>query len=214
MSEQQIITILDLADAYAVARATRGYTSDKEVQDARAALESALRAGQEAQEPVAWFLNVNMYNGKPPQYEQVAEQCIGTEDTFPLYASPVEPCLALKIHYPDCWDVASYPTLQSAINEIVGCAGCSTCNPVRVESAPEWMPIDSAPKDGTPLLGCFWDPDLSEHYSPLRIYWAAYHPNATGKICWRDSPITGNKLERITHFMPLPAAPEVVEVAK
>lgn len=33
--------------------------------------------------------------------------------------------LAAKIHYPQCWDTAAYPTLADAMYEIVGNAGCS-----------------------------------------------------------------------------------------
>lgn len=69
-----------------------------------------------------------------------------------------------------------------------------------------WRPISSAPKDRA-ILGCTWIPSLPHLYAPKTIIWAAYHPNATGKECFRDSPICGNKMERVTHWMELPPTP-------
>lgn len=68
----------------------------------------------------------------------------------------------------------------------------------------EWQPIGTAPRDGTPILACC---DLPNLYSPCMVVWAAYHPNASGKETWRSSPICGNKMEHITHWMPLPKRP-------
>ncbi len=77
----------------------------------------------------------------------------------------------------------------------------------RLSASQGWLPIEQAPKDGSPLMGCTWRPDLPHLYSPRRIFWAAYHPNATGAICWRDAATCGNKLERLTHFRALLAPP-------
>lgn len=66
----------------------------------------------------------------------------------------------------------------------------------------EWMPIETAPKDGTLILGC-----MSYHYHPQEVCWAAYHPNAKGKECWRTAHICGNKVEGLTHWMPRPEPP-------
>jgi hypothetical protein len=33
--------------------------------------------------------------------------------------------MAKRIHYPECWDMAAYPTLADAIYEIVLNVGCS-----------------------------------------------------------------------------------------
>lgn len=67
-----------------------------------------------------------------------------------------------------------------------------------------WLTIDTAPKDGTAILACA----EGREYVPTTAYWAAYHPNATGKQCWRTSKICGNKIEGLTHWMPLPSPPE------
>jgi hypothetical protein len=32
------------------------------------------------------------------------------------------------IHYPECWDTAAYPTLESAVTEVLSMAGCSACD--------------------------------------------------------------------------------------
>lgn len=72
----------------------------------------------------------------------------------------------------------------------------------------EWRDIASAPKDGTPILGCSELPNL---YAPCLIVWAAYHPNAKGKATWRTSAICGNKMDYVTHWMPLPEPPPYTE---
>ena len=33
------------------------------------------------------------------------------------------------IHYPDCWDTAAYPTLESALSEVYACFRCAECHP-------------------------------------------------------------------------------------
>lgn len=69
-----------------------------------------------------------------------------------------------------------------------------------------WEPIETAPKDRGPIIVC----DVLAHlYAPQTVWWASYHPNATGQTCWRTSPIGGNKVASATHWMPIPAPPEV-----
>lgn len=74
----------------------------------------------------------------------------------------------------------------------------------------EWQPIETAPKNGTPILGCtVLDEAGYESWGwPSTIVWAAYHPNARGKECWRTSHVCGNKMEAVTHWMPLPEPPK------
>lgn len=76
----------------------------------------------------------------------------------------------------------------------------------------EWQLIESAPRDGTPILAC----TLYDGFKgwaggcwawPVTVCWASYHPNAKGKETWRTSPVAGNKMESVTHWMPLPEAP-------
>ena len=43
--------------------------------------------------------------------------------------------LAKALHYPDCWDTAAYPTLESAIHEAAAWK-CSVCNPTQPPSSP------------------------------------------------------------------------------
>ncbi|WP_201747269.1 hypothetical protein [Glaciimonas sp. PCH181] len=46
---------------------------------------------------------------------------------LPLFAaSPMPVNIAQSIHYPDCWDAATYPTVESALAEI-GAFKCSEC---------------------------------------------------------------------------------------
>jgi len=35
--------------------------------------------------------------------------------------------IAKEIHWPDCWDVMTYPTLEEAVLAVVQAAGCSEC---------------------------------------------------------------------------------------
>lgn len=65
----------------------------------------------------------------------------------------------------------------------------------------EWQPIDTAPMDGTLILTC----NIGFYYPQCGV-WASYHPNATGKECWRTTDVCGNKLNP-THWMPLPDPP-------
>lgn len=70
-----------------------------------------------------------------------------------------------------------------------------------------WRPIESAPKDGTPILACalyLGRSDLGAH--PRAVQWSAFHPNAPGKAAWRN--MFGHKEEWLTHWMPLPLPPK------
>lgn len=72
--------------------------------------------------------------------------------------------------------------------------------------APQWQPIESAPKDGTPILACYAPHYETNGFLPVAVRWRAYHPNARGNEEWRDS--SGAKVRAITHWQPLPAPPE------
>lgn len=71
-----------------------------------------------------------------------------------------------------------------------------------------WKPIETAPKDGTVVLGCHFSygdrNDLGAH--PRAVRFQAFHPNAPGKACWRN--MYGHKEQHLTHWMPLPEAPK------
>lgn len=58
---------------------------------------------------------------------KVGQIMVGTK----LYAEPpavaVNKDLAKAIHYPQCWDVAAYPTLAHAISELATCFQCCEC---------------------------------------------------------------------------------------
>jgi hypothetical protein len=65
-----------------------------------------------------------------------------------------------------------------------------------LEEAQVWLPIDSAPKDGTEVLV------ITKELGALVMFWDMYHPNAM----WS----TGLGVARLkpTHWMPLPAPPK------
>jgi hypothetical protein len=60
---------------------------------------------------------------------------------------------------------------------------------------PDWMAIQSAPKDGTKIMA------TGRFYSPITIFWGTYHPNAKGEPCWR---VDGSRHKFApTHWTPL-----------
>lgn len=71
----------------------------------------------------------------------------------------------------------------------------------------EWMPIDSAPKDGTPLL--IWDDDCNDYtigrwsdFYKCWIEWDAFQRREP-----KDSEIVGAKIYLATHYRLLPPPP-------
>lgn len=73
-------------------------------------------------------------------------------------------------------------------------------------NANEWQPIETAPKDGTAILVCFSPHYETNGFLPIAVRWRTFHPNAEGKETFRDH--AGHKVDRITHWMPLPPPPE------
>ena len=69
----------------------------------------------------------------------------------------------------------------------------------------EWMPIETAPKDGTLILACYSGAYACNGFAPVSVRWGTYHPNAKGNEEWRDC--VGHKTPMITHWMPLPKPP-------
>ena len=68
-----------------------------------------------------------------------------------------------------------------------------------------WLPIDTAPKDGTVLLGCNHPKPNSMYYFPKAVFFGTYHPNAPGEKLWREAG-SGHKVH-LTHWMHLPDKP-------
>lgn len=86
-------------------------------------LQHVLQSQQVEQEPMACV----MLDPKDPDWKIAALHTKGTELPVgtQLYAEPVDAeCgeLARRLHYPDCWDTAAYPTLNSALLEVAGCS--------------------------------------------------------------------------------------------
>jgi hypothetical protein len=80
-----------------------------------------------------------------------------------------------------------------------------------IEQARVWRPIETAPRDGTPILATTMQDEVAgwekSWFWPVTVCWASYHPNAKGKEGWRTSLICGNKMDGVTHWMPLPPPP-------
>ncbi|WP_156765747.1 hypothetical protein [Rhizobium leucaenae] len=67
-----------------------------------------------------------------------------------------------------------------------------------------WLPIESAPKDGTRFLAC--GPDVPVDF----FHWQDFGPEHEGcPVGWRDSFIIVYREEanQVTHWQPLPAPP-------
>ncbi len=63
-----------------------------------------------------------------------------------------------------------------------------------------WQPIESAPKDGTPILGLCWDGFIAT------VSWVSLTP--TGEGCWAlDLNADANYSPHPTHWMPRPPDP-------
>lgn len=73
----------------------------------------------------------------------------------------------------------------------------------------QWLPIESAPKDGKAILVCYDEHYENNGFLPVCVRWRNYHPNAQGKEDWRDS--SGHKISVATHWMPLPQPPKAGE---
>lgn len=69
-----------------------------------------------------------------------------------------------------------------------------------------WQPIETAPK-GEDVWIIVVSKNAPMWYMTV-VSWRAYHPNAKGKLCWRDP--AGIKVDenRVTHWAPLPDGPK------
>lgn len=71
----------------------------------------------------------------------------------------------------------------------------------------EWRPIDTAPKDGTPILAFIPDADPEERIYVLR--WDKHYAgDGPWLYRWTEAGGEGYQTYAPTHWMPLPAAPE------
>jgi hypothetical protein len=77
-----------------------------------------------AGEPIAW-LCVNGCTVGPDAWLEVCEST--AEGAFPVYERrhPASEQKAAAIHYPECWDTAAYPTVESALSEVYAAFKCT-----------------------------------------------------------------------------------------
>jgi len=71
----------------------------------------------------------------------------------------------------------------------------------------KWQPIETAPKDGTLILGCSdgpWVESWEQSRAPQTISFRSFHPNAPGKLQWRDK--VGHPVF-CKYWQPLPSYP-------
>jgi len=107
---RQLLDYWDLEDS--------GSTADVYMNALREAL-----AEQAEQEPVGYFA----YDEEHDIWEELVSSSVA--GGVPLYREPVQPVkqepVAKAIHYPECWDTAAYPTLESALAELFAWFKCS-----------------------------------------------------------------------------------------
>ena len=119
MTRDQIQTVLTALEGLNVPYGGR--------KQAIALLQAALA---EPSEPHAWI--IPMTQGKPMlTMDKVfadGARDIDGKDVVPLFTHPASNQLdeiAKVLHYPDCWDVMAYPTLEDAIIEAKSWAHCT-----------------------------------------------------------------------------------------
>ena len=70
-----------------------------------------------------------------------------------------------------------------------------------------WKTIETAPRDGTPIIACSygpWPDSWSAGLHPTTVRFREYHVNRPGKKAWRDQD---GKPVAPTHWMSIPKAP-------
>lgn len=67
----------------------------------------------------------------------------------------------------------------------------------------QWQPIETAPKDGTIVL--VFSPTDGTHSATFEVYWSKKCWNVAWNDCGRDGDV---EIYNVTHWMPLPPAPE------
>lgn len=94
-----------------------------------------------------------------------------------MTASTAEP-VAKAIHYPDCWDTAAYPTLESALKEMYAFFKCSECAPssqITASGVPEGFklvpiePTEEMLREGRYSVDC----PVSGNETSFRDIWQA-----------------------------------------
>jgi len=103
--------------------------------------------------------------------------------------------IAKEMHYPECWDTASYPTIYDAIYEMAACSEHPADAEVREKMA--WRDIASAPRDGTKILAIV-DGDITT----VRHEYGEWNLLVCGNYC--DSANVGLP----QFWMPLPTPPQ------
>ena len=71
----------------------------------------------------------------------------------------------------------------------------------------EWLPIESAPKDGTKVLG--FAPNklvIDPNFRVVTMWWRKWQDRGGDHWCWQSTE-SGSHIDEPTHWMPLPAPP-------
>jgi hypothetical protein len=123
---------------------------------------------------------------------------------------PVEPTDAMLSVLTGFHFRGSFDPQQKALREGVWKAMLAATPAPPQAAGQGWMPIETAPKDGSSVL--IYRPEASRQ-KVMEAYWAMPYEDAPADQCWWSTPhgATGRGYtilpKAVTHWMPLPPAP-------
>lgn len=121
------------------------------------------------------------------QYLAQGQRCQSCPEDDPKVGTTRE---AIKAAWQECSDVP-FPLYDSEADAIARAA-------IAALEGSEWRPIETAPRDGTEVLGC-WDAPTPEYKARGVLIWDEHYGN------WISIP--GHWRKEPTHWRPLPAPP-------
>lgn len=168
-----------------------------EFTDRFAALEAALSAAEPVAAMTTDYLGCEYVSMDVAGIEKIAAaHSKGPTEVVYLYAAPPVPSAAVKalewiVQHPEESNASVWDVAKNALS-------------AQVQDVTSWRPIETAPKDGTPILG-------GHSEAVLTVWWEADgSQNNSGEPGWIDgsfNSVEENYTYPVTHWMPLPAAP-------
>ena len=111
----------------------------------------------------------------------------------------------LRLTKEDIRRIRKYEVAWSGVNgeaELQALCDMALAHLAAAQQRGAWQPIESAPRDGTQILGRV---DYTDQMWTV-VYLGGFHPNSPGKHVWRDA-FSKLPVQSFESWMPLPAAP-------